>query len=335
MPSGTSSRPLHLPSELAVQAAALPHSWLIQGSNLYYAGAHAPALGIFLVWLFLRHRDQYPPWRNVIAILTFVCLAIQLIPVAPPRLLPELGFVDTAHLYGQSVYGAVVGTGSFDQLSAMPSVHVGWAVAIGVAVVLVSTSRWRWLVLAHPIATAYVVVVTANHWWLDGIVAVAILVAGMAIVHRAHRLGRRPPARRPRRSPRHPRTGGGTRGGLAVAATLPRHGRSTRREGRARSSGASRGIGKAIAAEYAASGAKVMLTSRKQEALEDAAADIGGDTAVMAANVGDVDAAEAVVLATLERFGAPRHPRQQRRHQPVLRPGDGHRPEPVTTRPSR
>ena len=49
---------------------------------------------------------------------------------------------------------------------------------------LVSTSRWRWLVLAHPIATAYVVVVTANHWWLDGIVAVAILVAGMAIVHR-------------------------------------------------------------------------------------------------------------------------------------------------------
>jgi hypothetical protein len=175
---------LHLPSELAVQAAALPHRWLIQGSNLYYAGAHAPALGIFLVWLFLRHRHQYPPWRNVIAILTFVCLAIQLIPVAPPRLLPELGFVDTAHLYGQSVYGAVVGSGSFDQLSAMPSVHVGWAVAIGVAVVLVSTSRWRWLVLAHPIATAYVVVVTANHWWLDGIVAVAILVAGMAIVQR-------------------------------------------------------------------------------------------------------------------------------------------------------
>ena len=61
------------------------------------------------MWIFLRHRDQYPPWRNVIAILTFGCLAIQLIPVAPPRLLPELGFVDTAHLYGQSVYGAVVG----------------------------------------------------------------------------------------------------------------------------------------------------------------------------------------------------------------------------------
>lgn len=68
--------------------------------------------------------------------------------------------------------------------------------------------------------------------------------------------------------------------------------------------GASRGIGKAIAAEFVASGAKVMLTSRKQEALEAAAADIGGDTAVMAANAGDVDAADAVVQATLERFGA-------------------------------
>ena len=175
-------RAIHLPSELAVQAAALPHEWLIKASNVYYAGAHAPALGIFLVWLFLRHRGRYPAWRNVIAILTFACLAIQLIPVAPPRLLPELGFVDTAHLFGQSVYGAVVGEGSFDQLSAMPSVHVGWAVAIGLAVVLVSTSRWRWLVLAHPIITIYVVVVTANHWWLDGIVAVAILLVGLAIV---------------------------------------------------------------------------------------------------------------------------------------------------------
>lgn len=175
---------LHLPSELAIQAAALPHEWLIQASNLYYAGAHVPALGIFLVWLFVRHRDQYAPWRNVIAFLTFVCLAIQLIPVAPPRLLPELGFVDTGHLYGQSVYHPVVGSGSFDQLSAMPSVHVAWAVAIAVAVVLVSTSRWRWLVLAHPVLTAYVVVVTANHWWLDGIVAVVILAVGMALVHR-------------------------------------------------------------------------------------------------------------------------------------------------------
>ena len=59
--------------------------------------------------------------------------------------------------------------------------------------------------------------------------------------------------------------------------------------------GASKGIGLAIAAAYAASGAKVMLSSRKQDALEAAAADIDGDAAVFAANAGDVDAAEACV----------------------------------------
>ena len=67
--------------------------------------------------------------------------------------------------------------------------------------------------------------------------------------------------------------------------------------------GASRGIGRAIAATFAASGAKVMLSSRKQEQLEEAAASMDGETAVFAANAGDVGAAEACVDATIERFG--------------------------------
>jgi NAD(P)-dependent dehydrogenase (short-subunit alcohol dehydrogenase family) len=67
--------------------------------------------------------------------------------------------------------------------------------------------------------------------------------------------------------------------------------------------GASRGIGKAIAAEYAASGARVMLSSRKQEALEEAAATMEGEVAVHAAHAGDLDAADACVAATIERFG--------------------------------
>jgi NAD(P)-dependent dehydrogenase (short-subunit alcohol dehydrogenase family) len=67
--------------------------------------------------------------------------------------------------------------------------------------------------------------------------------------------------------------------------------------------GASKGIGLAIATAMAEAGAKVMLTSRKQEALEEAAAGIRGETAVFAANAGDLEAAEAAVLATIERFG--------------------------------
>ncbi|MCU1463920.1 MAG: short-chain dehydrogenase/reductase [Acidimicrobiales bacterium] len=68
--------------------------------------------------------------------------------------------------------------------------------------------------------------------------------------------------------------------------------------------GASKGIGLAIARAYAEAGAKVMLSSRKQTELEKAAADIDGETAVFAANAGDPDAAEACVDATLGRFGA-------------------------------
>ena len=67
--------------------------------------------------------------------------------------------------------------------------------------------------------------------------------------------------------------------------------------------GASRGIGKAIAASMAAAGAKVMLNSRKQDALEAAAAEMTGDVDVFAANAGDDDAGERAVLATIERFG--------------------------------
>ena len=84
----------------------LPHPWLVQAGNLYYAVVHVPALIAMLVWLFVRHRDRYPAVRNTLALLTGACLLIQLVPVMPPRLMSSLGFVDTGHLYGQSVYTA-------------------------------------------------------------------------------------------------------------------------------------------------------------------------------------------------------------------------------------
>lgn len=169
---------LHLPDEQALQRWTLPHPWLVQTANVYYAVAHVPAVIIVLLWLFIRHRDEYPPIRNVLAVLTGACLVLQLIAVMPPRFLPQLGFVDTAHLYGQSVY-TDLGTGAANQMSAMPSLHVGWAVLVAVAVIIAGRSRWRWLVVAHPVLTCWAVVVTANHWWLDGVVAVAILAVAM------------------------------------------------------------------------------------------------------------------------------------------------------------
>lgn len=160
-----------LPSEQSVQHLILGHPLLVQGVNLYYAAMHFTTMLLFLLWLFVRHRDSYRPVRATMAWTTLACLLIQLIPVAPPRMLP--GFVDTALLYGQSVYANGFAA---DQLSAMPSVHVAWAVVVGWYTVTISTSRWRWLALGHTAATVLVVVATANHWWLDGIVATALLV---------------------------------------------------------------------------------------------------------------------------------------------------------------
>jgi hypothetical protein len=169
-------RTLHLPSEHTVQAWILPHPLIVETANLYYASMHFTALIVFLVWLFVRHPDAYSHWRTTMALLTAACLAIQFLPVAPPRMVPGIGLADTAMQYGQSVYGTVGGFDP-DQLSAMPSVHVGWAVLIALCAYRVSTSRWRYLGTAHAAMTIFVVVATGNHFWADGIVAVALLGA--------------------------------------------------------------------------------------------------------------------------------------------------------------
>jgi hypothetical protein len=173
---------LHLPSETALQRPLLPHPLLVQACNLYYDILHFPLLGTCLIWLYARHRRSYPQIRTTVAVFTGISLLIQLIPVAPPRLLPLTGMVDTAVRYGQSVYSW---NGGFDadEFSAMPSVHIGWALIVAIAVITVSRSRWRWLAAAYPVVTLLVVVVTANHFWLDGIVA-ALLVVLVLVVQR-------------------------------------------------------------------------------------------------------------------------------------------------------
>lgn len=165
---------LRFPSELGLQKLVLPHEWLVQFSNIYYAVAHVPAIIIVLIWLFAFHRRHYYPVRNVLAITTAVSLFTHLVPVAPPRLIPGSGFVDTALLYNQSVYGPA-GTGVSDQFAALPSVHVLWAVLVGIGAVWASRSRWRWLVVLHPLVTLFVVADTANHYWLDGVAAVILI----------------------------------------------------------------------------------------------------------------------------------------------------------------
>ena len=112
--------------------------------------------------------------------LTAACLVIRYLRVAPPRFLPELGYVDLATRYGLSVYGPV-GTGVSDQFAAMPSIHVGWAALVSFGIVAASTSKWRWVFMAHLVLTVYAVTATGNHWWFDSIAAITLLFAALWI----------------------------------------------------------------------------------------------------------------------------------------------------------
>jgi hypothetical protein len=171
---------LPLPSELTMQRWALHATWLVRFANAYYFVGHVAPIGVFLVWLYVRHRDAFPRWRNQLAFVSIVGAVIQFIPVAPPRLFPEFGFVDTAARYGPRVYDNS-GFSQPGQLAAMPSMHVAWAMLIAIAAVTVSRSRWRWIGPIHAALTIFAVTVTAYHWLLDGLVATMILLVGLSI----------------------------------------------------------------------------------------------------------------------------------------------------------
>jgi hypothetical protein len=173
-------RHLHIATEHGTQDLVLGHSLITQLCNGFYVYGHFNGLILFLGWIFLRHRHLYPSVRLSVVLLTASCFLLHLVTVAPPRLLPGGGFVDTAAQYGQSVYGPTT-VEVADQLSAFPSVHVGWAAIVAWWAWRASPWRWGWVGVAHLVVTAFVVVATANHYWFDGIVAVAILAVVLAL----------------------------------------------------------------------------------------------------------------------------------------------------------
>lgn len=175
---------LGLPSEAALQAAV--HSEpLLRVANVYYTGVHFPLMAAFLLWGYLRRPAHEYEWaRNLLILQTGAALLIHLVfPLAPPRMFATWGFVDTMTVYGPSPYDGASGAMA-NQFAAMPSLHVGWAVLIAY---VVARTAPRWLAgiaTAHAVVTTLVVVVTANHWWLDGIVGVLLLVLADLVLRR-------------------------------------------------------------------------------------------------------------------------------------------------------
>ncbi|MDR3083086.1 MAG: phosphatase PAP2 family protein [Streptomyces sp.] len=175
---------LQLPGEGAVQSALLHGDTLVHAANIYYAAVHFPATVAFLVWLYLRRPGHYLWARRVLALVTGAALVLHLaFPLAPPRMLDVAHMVDTGQVYGPTVYGPVPETDSMaNQFAAMPSLHFGWALMVAIGLIAATRSRWRPLWLLHPLLTLVVIVGTANHYWLDAIVAGGLLGIALAVV---------------------------------------------------------------------------------------------------------------------------------------------------------
>ncbi|MFG1669458.1 phosphatase PAP2 family protein [Streptomyces sp. Y7] len=177
-------RAVRLPGEGSVQDLLLHGDTLIHIANTYYATVHFPATLAFLVWLYLRRPTHYVWARRVLAAVTAAALVVHLtFPLAPPRMLAATGLLDTGQLYGPSVYGSPQTDHLSNQFAAMPSLHFGWALMVAIGLIVTTRSRRRWLWLLHPLLTLLVIVGTANHYWLDAIVATAMLGIALAVIH--------------------------------------------------------------------------------------------------------------------------------------------------------
>jgi membrane-associated phospholipid phosphatase len=149
-----------------------------------YATLHFLITPTVLVWLYRRHPDRYRQARTWIATLTLGALVgFWLYPVTPPRMLPGAGIRDTladVHQWGwwQGESSAPRGLGGLaNEFAAMPSLHVAWAVWVGVLVALHAQRRIvRSLALAYPLVIALVVIATGNHYLAD-VIAGAVLAA--------------------------------------------------------------------------------------------------------------------------------------------------------------
>jgi hypothetical protein len=163
-------------TELSLQRAALHDTGLIRLLNRYYASVHFPISIAFLVFVYVRAGRLVAHVRYLFVTVTAAALVMHLAyPLAPPRMLP--GYVDTIARYGPAIYQRSDVASMANQYAAMPSLHFGWAVLVAYGVVLALRSPLRWLIVLHPAITLIAIVLTANHYWLDAIVALLLIAA--------------------------------------------------------------------------------------------------------------------------------------------------------------
>jgi diacylglycerol O-acyltransferase len=181
---------LHLDVERPLNDWLAPHKVLSTLANYGYAFSYILSAFALLVWILVRRPDAFRHARDSFVVLNVIAIAcFVLYPVTPPRLLPELGLVDTV-AQGNAWWSELVDHAN--QLAAMPSLHVSWAV--WVSMVLFRLGRaWVQVVSGiHVIVTVLVVFATANHYVPDVVAAVVLVAVSVVMANAWHDRAARP-----------------------------------------------------------------------------------------------------------------------------------------------
>jgi hypothetical protein len=184
---------LHIDPELSLDRWLAAHHTLGLILSDYYDNAHFLVTLAILGWLWWARADLYRPLRNSLVLVNVLGFVVfWLYPVAPPRMLD--GFTDvvaSTHAFGSWHTGALASHAN--QVAAMPSLHIAWAVWCTLALWRASERRWvRTLALAYPCLTGLAVVATGNHFLLDIVGGLLVLGGAVLLVDAPRRIRGRP-----------------------------------------------------------------------------------------------------------------------------------------------
>ncbi|MFE9770514.1 phosphatase PAP2 family protein [Streptomyces sp. NPDC005931] len=179
-------RVLRLDIEYAVNHAVVKVGWLRDFFDFYYTSFHFAVPLTVLGLLYWRRPVDYRWARAALGFTTLLALVgFWLYPLAPPRLMPTLGIIDTVHGvqdFSEPDYGTL--TALTNQYAAMPSLHFGWSLWCGLIVAIIAPRTWmKALGLLHPLCTAAAIVATGNHWVLDAVGGAIVVGAGFGLAY--------------------------------------------------------------------------------------------------------------------------------------------------------
>ena len=164
--------------ELTLQQFAISSSVLSKLVSWTYWNSEFTVVGLALLWVYLRRHEAFSRFRNAIIGANLVGLiGYILLPTAPPRMFPSIGFIDH-HKSGVVELAA-------NPYAAMPSLHAADALIVGLVLAsLVRRPVWKVLWLVWPLWVCFAVMATGNHFWLDVLAGIALGSAAMYVVYR-------------------------------------------------------------------------------------------------------------------------------------------------------